>query len=111
MKNEQIGKLLKKYRKLNSLSVSDVVVQLHEKYGVRVAEKTVYGWESNQAHPTTDMFVALCDIYKINSISDIFNDQNEAKGFPITLEERSLIENYRKNKDLQIIIKKILDMA
>ena len=30
-----------------------------------VAEKTVYGWESNQAHPTSDVFVALCDIYKI----------------------------------------------
>ena len=65
--------MLKKYRKINSLSVNDVVVELQDKYGVNVAEKTVYGWESNQAHPTSDVFVALCDIYKINNISDIFN--------------------------------------
>ena len=33
MKNNQIGLMLKKYRKLNSLSINDVVVELEEKYG------------------------------------------------------------------------------
>ena len=51
MKNDQIGIMLKNYRKMNDLTVSDVVIELNDKYGVRVAEKTVYGWESNQAHP------------------------------------------------------------
>jgi len=110
MKNNQIGIMLKKYRKLNSLSINDVVVELEEKYGVTVAEKTVYGWESNQAHPTSDVFVALCDIYKINNISDVFSNQKESKGFPITAEERHLIEQYRNMPELQDVIKRILQM-
>lgn len=110
MKNEQIGKMLKKYRKLNKLSVSDVAVKLAEQYGLSIAEKTIYGWESNQAHPTTATFVALCDIYKINGISDIFSDTVEPKGFPITTDERQILEQYRSNPQLQPIIKKILDL-
>ena len=110
MKNEQIGKMLKKYRKLNQLTVNDVMLELAEKYGLNVAEKTIYGWESNQAHPTTATFVALCDIYKINNISDIFSDSTEPKGFPITAEERHIIEQYRKNPDLQRVIRKLLDL-
>ena len=42
MKNNQIGVMLKKYRKMNSLSVNDVVVELQDKYGVQVAEKTAH---------------------------------------------------------------------
>lgn len=110
MKNNQIGFMLKKYRKINALSVRDVVVELQEKYGVSVAEKTVYGWESNQAHPTSDVFVALCDIYKINNISDVFSNAKESKGFPITQEERHLIEQYRSNPELQDVIKRILQI-
>ena len=110
MKNNQIGIMLKKYRKLNALSVSDVVVQLQDKYGVNVAEKTVYGWESNQAHPTYDVFVELCDIYKINNISDIFNSK-EPKGFPISSEERQFIEKYRQHPEVQSVIRKILNMS
>ncbi len=111
MRNDQIGRALKKYRKLNDLSVSDVVVKLKERYDVNVAEKTVYGWESNQAHPTAATFVALCDIYKINGVSEVFSDTVAPKGFPITQEERSLVEAYRHHEELQPVIKKLLDMV
>jgi transcriptional regulator with XRE-family HTH domain len=110
MKNDQIGKILKKYRKMNLLSVNDVAIELSEKYGVTVAEKTIYGWESSQAHPTAPMLIALCDIYKINNISEVFSEEKEPKGFPITPEERHLIERYRQNEDLQPIIRKLLDL-
>ena len=110
MKNNQIGFMLKKYRKLNELSVADVTVELYEKYGVSVAEKTVYGWESNQAHPTSDVFVALCDMYKIGNISDVFLNAKESKSFPITAEERQIIEQYRSSPELQSVIRKILNM-
>ena len=109
MKNNQIGLMLKKYRKLNSLTVNDVVVELREKYGVEVKEKTVYGWESNQAHPTSDVFVALCDIYRINNISDVFHSK-EPKGFHMTAEERQLVEQYRNYPEMQAVIRKLLNM-
>lgn len=111
MKNNQIGNMLKKYRKLNSLSVNDVVLELQEKYGVNVAEKTVYGWESNQAHPSSSIFLALCDIYKINNLSDAFPNNKTNKGFPITGEERLLIEHYRQYPEYHGVIQKILNMS
>lgn len=110
MKNNQIGEMLKKYRKLNSLSIHDVVVELQERYGVNVAEKTIYGWESNQAHPSSSIFLALCDIYKINNLSDALPSSKGPKGFPITKEERLLIEQYRQYPEFSGIIKKILNM-
>lgn len=110
MKNNQIGKILKRYRKINSLTVPDVVVELEKNFGVTVAEKTVYGWESNQAHPTSDMLIALCDIYKITSVTEVFAPSGQAKGFPITQEERRLVQQYRKNPDLHAVIQKLLDM-
>ena len=109
MKNDQIGAMLKKYRKMNAFSVNDVVIELETRYGVKVAEKTVYGWESNQAHPTSDVFVALCDMYKINNISDVFHSK-EPKGFPITAEERQIIERYRQYPEMQNVIRKLLNM-
>lgn len=110
MKNEQIGKVLKKYRKINALSVEDVVLELSEKYGVNVAEKTIYGWESNQSSPTSPMLIALCDIYKINNITELFSEIADSKGFVISADERHLIENYRRNPDLQLAVRKILDL-
>uniref|UniRef100_UPI004056561A XRE family transcriptional regulator n=1 Tax=Agathobacter sp. TaxID=2021311 RepID=UPI004056561A len=110
MKNNQIGKMLKKYRKINALSVNDVVLELNDKYGVNIAEKTVYGWESNQSHPTSDMLIALCDIYKVNNISDMISPSCNSKNFTITPEERLLIEQYRKNREMQTAVRKILDI-
>lgn len=109
MKNNKIGEMLKKYRKMNALSVGEVVLELQDRYGVSVAEKTVYGWESNQAHPTSDVFVALCDIYRINNITDVFNS-NDSKGFHMTAEERKVIEQYRAYPEMQAIIRKLLNM-
>lgn len=110
MKNNQIGKVLKKYRKLNALSVGDVAIELSSRYGINVAEKTIYGWESNQAHPTSDMLIALCDIYRINNIAETFSETGEHRGFLITCEERELIEAYRKRTELQPVIRKLLDL-
>ena len=45
MKNEKIAKVLKESRKRNRLSVGDVVTRLAD-HSCKVAEKTVYGWES-----------------------------------------------------------------
>lgn len=109
-RNDQIGKMLKKYRKLNSLSVTEVACELAERYDQKIAEKSIYGWESNKASPSAPMLLALCDIYKVNSVTDAFSDSSESKGFPITPEERLLIENYRTHKAMQPVVRKLLDL-
>lgn len=74
-------------------------------------KRTHHVWEGNQAHPTSDVFVALCDIYKINNVSDVFmNNAKESKSFPITAEERQIIEHYRSSPELQGVIRKILNI-
>ena len=106
----QIGPLLKKYRKQNQLSVSEVIVELSDKYNMKVAEKTLYGWESSQSRPPSETFLALCDIYRISNITDTFLDSSEGKRFPITSEERTLVEQFRQNPGLQNAVRKLLDM-
>lgn len=110
MKNEQIGKVLKKYRKINALSVQDVALELSERYGVNIAEKTIYGWESNQSAPPSPLLIALCDIYKISNITELFAEVSTPTNFAITADERQLIENYRRNPELQFAVRKILDL-
>jgi hypothetical protein len=92
------------------MTVQDVVVELSNKFDLKVAEKTLYGWESSQARPSSDMFIALCDIYRINNITEAFLDSSENRGFLITPDERTLIEQYRRNPDLQKAVRILLNM-
>lgn len=111
MKNNKIGEVLKKYRKLNGYQVRDVAGILQEKHQLNVAEKTIYGWESNQAHPTTDMFLILCEIYQIANIADIFYPSNpDISDFAVSSEERNLVEAYREHPELQPAIKRMLEV-
>lgn len=71
MKNANIAKVLKEYRKQNQLSVNDVVVCLSEK-DLNVSPKTIYGWESGQSQPDADTLMLLCEIYNITDILGCF---------------------------------------
>ena len=109
MKNIKLGELLKQYRKHNAMSVSDVTVLLKERYDLKVAEKTVYGWESSQANPPADTLIALCDLYKIKNLPDALKQPvKPGNDFPITSEERAILEQYRNHPELQDVIKRIL---
>lgn len=112
MKNYKIGEMLKKYRKMNSMSVADVVAKLNTNYDLQVAEKTVYGWESNQAHPTADTFVVLCEMYKITDLTDALNHSPSKNGKDMTIsrDERELIERYRSRPDLQKVVRRVLEL-
>lgn len=107
MKNEMIAKVLKKYRKHNNYTVSDVANMLEDK-SIRVAEKTIYGWESGQSQPDADTLLMLCDIYNINDILATFGYTND-KHFILTNHEKELIEKYRKHPELQKAVDKLLD--
>lgn len=109
MRNEKIGETLKKYRKLKGYQVHDVSVILREKYQLNVADKTIYGWESNQAHPTSDMFLIICEIYQISNITSMFlSKDHTVSDFVISSEERALIEAYREHPQLKDAVRRIL---
>ena len=60
MRNENIPKVLKEYRKKNNLSVKDVSLMLEQR-SLNAAPKTIYGWESGQASPSADALLTLCE--------------------------------------------------
>ena len=108
MKNEKIAKVLKESRKRNRLSVGDVVTRLAN-HSCKVAEKTVYGWESGQAQPDADTLLLLCEIYRINDILGAFG-YTEDEPLHITAFEQDLIIRPRAHPEMRPAVKKLLDM-
>lgn len=103
-----IAKVLKEYRKKNSMSVRDVAFQLGEKSN-RVAEKTIYGWESGQSQPDADTLFTLCEIYGIDDMLSAFGYSDEPP-FHITLAEKKIVKAMRRQPEMIPAIKKILDV-
>lgn len=111
MKNPNIATMLKYYRKLNNLSVKDVV-NIFKENNNTVAEKTIYGWESGQTQPNADTLMFLCKLYKIDNILETFGYHNGNTQAHVVLNEfeKNLILNYRKNKEMQPAIKRLLEL-
>ena len=110
MKNERIGAILRYYRKLNNLSVSDVA-KLLESEDTIVAEKTIYGWENSQTQPDADNLLKLCKIYHIDNILSSFEYLPEEDN-PIRLTEfeEKMVRHYRDHPEYQGAIKKLLNL-
>lgn len=107
MKGRHIGEILRRYRKQRGWTVADVAIQLRDHYEVNVAEKTIYGWGSDQSYPRTETLLILCELYQIDNFSSDFSE-GVTNEFPITPEERKLIKEYRRHPELQNAIKKLL---
>jgi transcriptional regulator with XRE-family HTH domain len=110
MKNIQIGSALKTMRKNRGWTIHDVVVQLNDLYNIAVAEKTVYGWESDQAYPRTETLLLLCELYQSDAFTGNLLHIPADKSFPITADERHVIEMYRRHPELQSAVKRVLDV-
>lgn len=108
MKNPNISKVLKTYRKLNNYTVQEVVLKLEEN-NLPVAVKTLYGWESGQTQPDADTLLVLCKIYKIENILETFGYTYDQEDLKLSQEERLLIQKYREHPDMQPAIKRLLD--
>lgn len=110
MKNPEIARVLKEYRKRNQYTIYDVADKLRENH-IEVAVKTIYGWESGQTQPDADTLLKLCDIYKINNILSAFGySDTQAEEYLLTSEEKELIRKYRSNPKMQHAVKKLLEM-
>ena len=110
MKNERIGAILRYYRKVNNLSVADVVKKL-EREDTIVAEKTIYGWENSQTQPDADNLLKLCKIYHIDDVLSSFEYlPTETTPIRLTEFEERLIKRYRDKPEYHNAIKKLLDL-
>lgn len=109
MKNPNISKVLKAYRKLNNFSVNDLVIRL-EDHNLPVAPKTIYGWESGQTQPDADTLLILCKIYNIDNILGTFGYNDSMDNMFLSEKERTLILRYRDCPEMQHAVKKLLEM-
>ncbi|MBQ4531002.1 MAG: helix-turn-helix transcriptional regulator [Lachnospiraceae bacterium] len=112
MKNPQIARVLKYYRKLNNLSVNRVSELLTE-YGSPAAPKTIYGWENGSTQPDADTLMLLCELYHIENILESFGykEQTKKTNLILTEHEKNLILKYRENTAMQPAVDKLLNLA
>lgn len=117
MKNPNVAKVLKVYRRKNHLTVNDVVDYLAKNMnGKRYSIKTIYGWESGVSQPSADVLLYLCKLYKINDVLGTFGWNESEKieenyMFRLTSEEANLIWAYRMNPAMKKVVRKILEIG
>lgn len=111
MKKETIAEILKQNRKESNLSVKDVSDIFQNEYGIKVAEKTIYGWESAQNQPDADRLLQLCKIYNVDNVLNTFGLSDEPEELSLTAFEKEMIKKYRSEPDIQEAVKRLLKMS
>lgn len=82
---------LRYYRIKSGLNVEEVGA------AVGRSSKTVSAWEVGRGQPDADMLLALCDLYNIDSIAQLFGEQITASEDALTDKERLLLKYYRNS--------------
>lgn len=109
MKNERFSKVLKEYRKKNDLSVKEVSMKLNEK-SIKVAPKTIYGWESGQTQPDADTLLVLCEMYHIDHILNTFGYTSRIIEHSFSEYDAQLIKKYHEHPEMHEAIHRLLGM-
>ena len=68
-----LGKVLAQQRSNMHYTQKDVARILNEQYSLAVKPGSVSTWEKDQALPNARQFLALCKIYRIDNINEIFH--------------------------------------
>ena len=108
MKNQNIAKVLKEYRKRCGMTVEQVSGEL-KGCDIKAATKTIYGWESGQTQPSADTLMVLCSIYGIKNVLKAFGYIEEEE-LILTNEEKRLLLAYRSHSQMHEAIIKLLDL-
>lgn len=104
--NNTIASILKQARRSSHLSVKQAASQLRQ-YGIDIASKTLYGYESGLSMPNADVFVALCKIYQYEKPPASPPDLPTAP--PFSQDELSVLRDYQElDSSGQEIVRQIL---
>jgi len=83
----EVMPILKDIRRKNKISIQQVVDYIQQEAGIDVATKTVYGWENLSSKPDVMCFMALCSLYEIDNVQELFNDDTETASRKPTLKD------------------------
>lgn len=93
-------------RKCNGMSIESIRNKLFNEYGIQISKKAIYDWEAGRTEPKTQTFIALCNIYGIRDIHQLFFDDENKK----ELKEHKLIKNYHEYKEYQLAVDILLNL-
>lgn len=88
MVREQLANRLKYFRERAGMTIYEV--------GDKVGKsgKTISAWENGRGQPDADMLLTLCDLYKIDSIAELYGEP-PAAGATLCKSELFLLESFR----------------
>ncbi len=99
---KEFGSNLKSARNNRGFSVEEVAAKINNLCGDEtVAIKTVYGWESGQASPSSLMLGIICKIYGISKVDELYAGLFLSEDLSTTekkLKKEQSKENELKNK-------------
>ena len=77
------------------------------RFNIKIAPKTIYGWESGQSQPNADILLTLCELYNIVNILSAFG-YSDRIDFELNSQERALVKSYRAHPELQSAVNILL---
>lgn len=87
----KIAELLKEYREAAGLTIRQVEELIGKSY------KTVSAWENGRGQPDAEMFLRLCEIYHVPSVSLFFGERPPEP--ELSQDESELLEAWREATD------------
>lgn len=106
----EVMPILKGIRQEKKITIKEVVEYLEQVANVSVAEKTVYGWENLSSKPDVMCFMALCNLYEIENIQDLFDDNTEYVRRKPTLRDGLYNAYVVAGNDVQNAVRILLDI-
>ena len=73
---QEVMTILKNYRKEHGISVPEVAEYIYKETDRKVSPKTVYGWEAGASRPDIREFIAMCNLYMICDMKELFTEES-----------------------------------
>ena len=73
MNTESLGQILAGKRKSLKYKQADVVKMLRERFGIESSVHAISHWEKDSSMPSAKQFLALCEIYQIDNMNEVFH--------------------------------------
>lgn len=74
MKNiTEVMSTLKTIRKAKKITTKEVADYIKQEAGISVSTRTIHRWEYASTKPDATCFVAMCKLYGIEDIHELFN--------------------------------------
>ena len=74
----EVMPVLKAIRREKNISIQEVVDYIKQEVRIDVAAKTVYGWENLSSKPDVMCFMALCSLYELKNVQELFGSNTDS---------------------------------